>query len=690
MKSFRLYIYKSDAYRILLTAQNNKNPNEHSSLYSSFDEKLTIEEHDQASLTFSLYKYVEGFSYNTQPTHRTENKFHQLLQMGTKIELILDNADKYLFVITKIKPTFTKNNVRFDYTCQDEVSYYWSRRNLGMSYSTLDYNTTQTIYEIALNVLEKAYISDWVVKARANNEIEEDLLTSRRITFEIEDSNPYNILIEVCNTLNAYMIVNYTHRYISFYQKDKVAFSGYRYRPETNLKQLNADYSLEETATIMHVYGGTDEFGRIISLFPPLPDSLYQKVKDIDNKYNWNTILNDVLESNTITDTDKTACINFCTVALACPALGNFLYNFDFFKNNRLLSEDSYSAIMNILEVDMAKNNLKLKYYEPLYWRNYSNIYMCINQCKIALEAGENTGAIYDELTQLIKGTYSKSVFTLGTNKTDEKWLIDVLQAPYDESKFYETEASSAKSNMIQIYETVMGRTISDNDINELLTWDWERYITRWDEVDDVKAKIKSDWTYYLTRYTNYTSIVKQIYQPLIGQLKVIGRNLPEHALYNIVAELWNINTNLWANLYRMYGNYILENSYTNSDEMDSIGLFNQAQIYYADYNKPSANYSTEILDLSLLQPIGVPRLKIGSKIRVYNNEINLNDPIFEKSTGGEYIETPTLNTLQYTNNELIVTSLQYDLRKSASVQIGVQKVTAYKTILQKLIKTVK
>ena len=41
---------------------------------------------------------------------------------------------------------------------------------------------------------------------------------NKKITLEVVDSNPYNIIIEGCNSLNAYLKVNYTHKYISFYQ----------------------------------------------------------------------------------------------------------------------------------------------------------------------------------------------------------------------------------------------------------------------------------------------------------------------------------------------------------------------------------------------------------------------------------------------------------------------------------------
>jgi hypothetical protein len=82
------------------------------------------------------------------------------------------------------------------------------------------------------------------------------------------------VLIEACSVANAYMQVNYTNSYITFYSKDSIKFSGYRYRPEINLKSLDVTYSGEDIATILYVSGGTDEYDRIITLVPSFPTAI--------------------------------------------------------------------------------------------------------------------------------------------------------------------------------------------------------------------------------------------------------------------------------------------------------------------------------------------------------------------------------------------------------------------------------
>ena len=198
MKSFSLYVYKDNQYRILLTKHDNIEPIKTPSLYSTFDENLNVAENDQLTLTFSMLKWVDRIEAlptksGMQISKRIENQFHKLLQFGTRLELVIDDKDKYIFVINQIKPTVTKDNVKYDYTCQDEVSFTWSRRSIGMSYSTVEEGGTQTIYEIVDRVFQRANIWEWKVKADEKNESQSrdgKFLSKKKITLEVEDSNP--------------------------------------------------------------------------------------------------------------------------------------------------------------------------------------------------------------------------------------------------------------------------------------------------------------------------------------------------------------------------------------------------------------------------------------------------------------------------------------------------------------------
>ena len=151
--------------------------------------------------------------------------------------------------------------------------------------------------------------------------------------------------------------------------------------------------------------------------------------------------------------------------------------------------------------------------------------------------------------------------------------------------------------------------------------------------------------------------------------------------LYDAVVYYETINNNLWVNLYRLFHAYIYEATYENTDELNSTNLFNQAVIYFEDYNKPNADYSISVLDIGMLDVVDIPRLSVGSKIKIYNKELNLNE--YSNSS------TESLNNIQFTNNDLIVTSLNYALRNPSEVSINVEKITSYQSILQKLIQSV-
>lgn len=97
-------------------------------------------------------------------------------------------------------------------------------------------------------------------------------ITGKPISFEIESSNVYNALIELANTVNAKIKINYYTHIISFYDKQSKRFSGYRLYPEKNLKSLSMTNSGNELTTVLKCSGGEDEYGAAISIVPAIPD----------------------------------------------------------------------------------------------------------------------------------------------------------------------------------------------------------------------------------------------------------------------------------------------------------------------------------------------------------------------------------------------------------------------------------
>lgn len=126
--------------------------------------------------------------------------------------------------------------------------------------------------------------------------------------------------------------------------------------------------------------------------------------------------------------------------------------------------------------------------------------------------------------------------------------------------------------------------------------------------------------------------------------------------------------------LYGQFGDYIYESTYENTDELDSVGLYNQAVENFQLYNKPTADYSLTVLDLAQLEQIGIPDIRVGNHIRIYNEWLNLRD------------NNPTGNNIQHTDNELTITQISRNLRASESVTLTVEKTNKINSILKRLL----
>lgn len=127
---------------------------------------------------------------------------------------------------------------------------------------------------------------------------------------------------------------------------------------------------------------------------------------------------------------------------------------------------------------------------------------------------------------------------------------------------------------------------------------------------------------------------------------------------------------------YLVFGQYIYESSYENTDELDSVGLYNQAVQNFVLYNKPQASYSLTTIDLNCLQQIAVPNIAVGNKIRIYNEPLDLVDG--------------KVNNLQYTDNEVIITAISRNLRSNDDVQLTVTKINKIDILVQKLLINIK
>lgn len=204
----------------------------------------------------------------------------------------------------------------------------------------------------------------------------------------------------------------------------------------------------------------------------------------------------------------------------------------------------------------------------------------------------------------------------------------------------------------------------------------WESEVAAEKESITTYATLKASWE---IGYGDNIMVVPGKWSLLIGLLyKAIqdsGWVSTQIGLKSSITFYENRNKYLMRQLYVGYGDYIYESEYSNTDELDSVGLYNQAWQNFLCYNKPSASYNLTTLDLAQLEQIAIPDVRVGNKIRVYNEWLNLLD--------GQ------TNNLQYTDNELTITQISRNLR-TADVTLTVEKSNKINTILKRLLITAK
>ena len=279
-----------------------------------FNENLTEEENSQYTLTFEVAdRQYSGSEITFCP-------FLHLLYIGADLRLEW-NYTFIDFVISEATPKTQQNSRVYAFTAKDEVSYRWQKQHLQYSFSTVDYKgdaNVQNIYSIARTVLSDNFLlydpvsnpNGWSVVSftgDANNDYNNSIgyksLIDQLFSLEVTDSNPYNVIIEACSTVNAFMKVDYKKRTLDFFRKQDVKDSGYRYRPEYNLLDHSVSYSGEELCTMLHAHGGQDADGNYITIIPPLSFALKKYVEthyeELFPNNDWSDVINEIYQSNT-------------------------------------------------------------------------------------------------------------------------------------------------------------------------------------------------------------------------------------------------------------------------------------------------------------------------------------------------------------------------------------------------------
>lgn len=843
MREFSLFLDVKGDWILVSTSAEFQNP------FSPYDESLSEKEHSQYNLSFSIAtKSVVDGVWNMNP-------LLSYYFLGARMYLILDNKKRVDLIISKVAPDSNELASILSIEAQDEVSYKWSKRNLGMNYSTQvkDIIVPKNIFDIAKDVLELSFLdNEWAISSQS---LDAELET-QPFTLEVTDSNPYNILIEACNTINAYMDVDYNKKRLDFFRKDLVKeFSGYRYTPSVNASDYSVDYNGEEMTTVLHVSGGEDARGNLVTIVPPMPDAVrkWLAYKNFSyNNFSWATIQSDIedgvtIEAETIyfkdsfnnafvsvafyrigdqyeepsiyyvkyndlkgiyqghieyintstteeynfdiyadseypfgsagsdedisnksykkyeVTTDEGDIIyiyqsnddiemarkeleeqqdkeinQFFTVVEKIPYLGQSIFDFSPFYC--YMSKNEKDTLNDLINIEMRNANIKIQYYTEEY---YNAAYELNLLRKKFVSYAELYGAACNKYQDAIKSAEGEVTNSTGLINEINKTAQD-LNSVIASSKYFDLIDLLGKSKELN--------TNSYTEYFENLIKQQKQSIEEYQKykigiVSDSNAPDRQGEIEY---YTNLIKTANQlcygfdyngvenrgIYQLIVDYIKDIkdGSTPPSTGIAYYLQEAQNdLNNRILQQLYYKFNLYIYEQNYENSDELDSVALYNQAITHFADINKPQSNHSLEVLDIGELEQINIPRLSIGSMIQVYNRDsinaqpylyilrqiekyfaLEQNAHISNLSKKSEYasnrdkFETKLKEVYKENNNiddgtdislneiynkiyydSVFVTGITRVLREPLKDSVTVEQPSRYKTILSKLIKSI-
>lgn len=265
-----------------------------SSSFGTFEETITEKENSSFNLSFKM----ELFNVDTR------NPYIDYLTHGRQIRLTIDTQVIY-FNITSIKPILNIKGVQYEYNCTDSFSYQLSRQSINSSFDTNDSSMWEEIGPKSIDQLIDKLLAitsmntHWTLDLNAENHIREfpdNMYTNTgrmKVSISISDTTPYSILKEILNAFDAGLNINYETGILTVFNKERKRTQGLQLRPEINLNSFSYAESSEDMYNIMHVTGGENSYGGLVSMIDPIPPALCDLLinLDHDNPQNPNTII---------------------------------------------------------------------------------------------------------------------------------------------------------------------------------------------------------------------------------------------------------------------------------------------------------------------------------------------------------------------------------------------------------------
>ena len=129
-----------------------------------------------------------------------------------------------------------------------------------------------------------------------------------------------------------------------------------------------------------------------------------------------------------------------------------------------------------------------------------------------------------------------------------------------------------------------------------------------------------------------------------------------------------------WTQIYNLFPNVILEQSYKNETATTSKELFEMAKLYFKDYLQVERSYSISTIDVANLKNYQGQEIHIGDPIAINADEYY--DGFGDLRTSLE----------QY----LFVTDIKYNLRKDSNINLTVNTIKYGDKVIKELINLIR
>lgn len=269
------------------------------------NEKFSIKQNAQKSLTFTMYRKV------LQGEYWEDNPYVDNVHIGSQLALTDKYGFEHLFTVTDIQFKISEINVEYNYTCQDTFNYQTIRQNDGYTItndaSTDDFIGAKTAdWWIFSKIKPDCYITYEFLpfgrglylgvdkqirsfiasdKLKSVDEIIKPIYTDsvffETIPFSCSGSNGVAALISLAEQIGCQINVFekrytdnegylYYNKYFWLEPSKNSQPTGLKYSPKNNVKSFNLSFKGASLTTVMNVL--TSEVGdEMISLFPSVP-----------------------------------------------------------------------------------------------------------------------------------------------------------------------------------------------------------------------------------------------------------------------------------------------------------------------------------------------------------------------------------------------------------------------------------